>query len=328
MLFDRYHREIIYLRVSVTDRCNYRCVYCMPAQGIPRRMHQEILTYEEIEGVVRTAVEMGIQRVRLTGGEPLVRKDIVNLVAGLRSIPGLKEISLTTNGHLLEQLANSLKAAGLDRVNISLDTLNSEKFTRITRGGSFEVVWKGIQAAELAGLTPIKLNAVVVHELNDMELLDLARLTIDHNWQVRFIELMPVGNEIDWGDGFPAVQERYISLQEMHKRLEPLQMQPVELINGNGPAQVFQIPGALGTVGFISPLGEHFCEKCNRLRLTADGNLRPCLLIDTEVPIRDPLRRGNDLRPAIQEAIDLKPEGHELEAMITPSLRRMIDIGG
>jgi cyclic pyranopterin phosphate synthase len=271
---------------------------------------------------------MGIQRVRLTGGEPLVRKDIVNLVARLRSIPGLKEISLTTNGHLLEQLAIPLKDAGLDRINVSLDTLNREKFTRITRGGFFDVVWKGIQAAESAGLTPIKINAVVVRDLNDMELLDLAGLTINHAWQIRFIELMPVGNEIDWGEGFPPVHERYVSVQEMHKRLEPLKMQPLELINGNGPARVFQIPGALGTVGFISPLGEHFCENCNRLRLTADGSLRPCLLIDTEVPIRDSLRRGDDLRPAIQDAIDLKPEGHELEATITPAFRRMIDIGG
>jgi cyclic pyranopterin phosphate synthase len=328
MLKDRYQREITYLRVSVTDRCNFRCVYCMPEQGIPRRSHEEILTYEEITRLVGKAVEMGIRRVRLTGGEPLVRRDLVDLVRRLNAIPNLEEISLTTNGFLLDRLGLPLKEAGLSRVNISLDTLDAGKFARITRGGSFEQAWKGILAAETAGLTPIKLNAVVVRGVNDDELIHLARLTLDHDWQMRFIELMPVGNQMEWGEGFPAVEKRYVSVQQMHAILEPLHLEPITIQNGNGPARVYRIPGAQGTLGFISPLGEHFCENCNRLRLTADGNLRPCLLMDTEIPVRESLRARQDVSTAIQQAIDLKPEGHELEEKVFPAIRRMIDIGG
>jgi cyclic pyranopterin phosphate synthase len=300
----------------------------MPVTGIPRLPHSEILTYEEIEAIVKTAVEMGIQKVRLTGGEPLIRRDLLKLVKALRSFPELEEISLTTNGFLLEGLAGSLKEAGLDRINVSLDTLQPDKFTRITRGGSFDQAWQGILEAERVGLSPVKINAVVVRGVNDDELINLARLSVDHPWQIRFIELMPVGNQVDWGPGFPQVSKRYMSIQEIHQVLDPLQLQPIDIVNGNGPAKVFQIPGSLGTVGFISPLGEHFCSSCNRLRLTADGHLRPCLLIDKELNIRDILRAGGDIRPYILKAIDEKPEGHELEANILPTLRKMIDIGG
>jgi cyclic pyranopterin phosphate synthase len=177
-------------------------------------------------------------------------------------------------------------------------------------------------------LTPIKLNAVVVRGINDGELINLASLTLDHDWQIRFIELMPVGNQIDWGEGFPAVEQRYISVQQMHNILEPFHLEPITVHDGNGPARVYRIPGAKGTLGFISPLGEHFCENCNRLRLTADGSLRPCLLVDTEIPVRDRLRAGKDIGADIQQAIELKPEGHELEEKVFPALRRMIDIGG
>jgi len=328
MLIDRYNREITYLRVSVTDRCNFRCVYCMPEDGILRKPHSEVLSYEEITSVVSAAVSQGIKRVRLTGGEPLVRRDLAVLIRALAAIPGLDEISLTTNGFLLERFAAELAQAGLNRINVSLDTLDPEKFRTVTRGGSLEQVWRGIRAAEAAGLTPIKLNAVVIRGFNDSELLSLAELTRDHPWQVRFIELMPVGNQVDWGKPFPAVNDRYVPVQEMRILLAPLGLQAVEKTNGNGPAKEFRIPGAPGTIGFISPIGEHFCEDCNRLRLTADGKLRPCLLVDTEISVRETLRRGGDILPALREAIDLKPEGHELEEQILPRLRKMVDIGG
>ncbi len=328
VLKDRFGRTINYLRISVTDRCNYRCVYCMPAQGVSHKQHADILTYEEIEKVVRTAAELGINRIRLTGGEPLVRRNIVGLAAALSKIPGIEDLSATTNGSLLESLAEPLAKAGLKRVNVSLDTLDAAKFKRITRGGSLEQVLRGIRAAEAAGLTPVKINAVVVRGVNDDELVDLARLTLENAWQVRFIELMPVGNLQDWGEGFPPFGERYLSVQEIRKRLAPLDLQPVDYNNGNGPARVYQAKGAAGTVGFISPLGEHFCETCNRLRLTADGRLRSCLLKDTEISIREPLLAGESLLPYLQQAVDLKPEGHELFQKHYPTLRKMAQIGG
>jgi len=292
MLTDRFERVINYLRVSVTDRCNFRCVYCMPVEGIPPRSHAEILTFEEITEIVRAGVGFGIRFVRLTGGEPMVRKDLVKLVRSLSAIPGLEEISLTTNAVLLEHLAYPLKEAGLKRVNVSLDTLDPEKFARITRGGSLDTVWRGIQAAEAAGLQPIKINTVVVRGINDAELIDLARLTLDHPWQVRFIEFMPVGNGQDWGPGFPAAKHRYLPVSEIREKLAALHVEETVYENGSGPARVFRIPGGAGTIGLISPVGEHFCQSCNRLRLTADGNLRSCLLHEIEIPIREPVRGG------------------------------------
>jgi cyclic pyranopterin phosphate synthase len=229
---------------------------------------------------------------------------------------------------LLEKLAQPLANAGLQRVNISLDTLNADKFKRITRGGSIERLWRGIAAAERAGLAPLKLNTVVVNGLNADELPALAHLTIENPWHVRFIELMPVGNAQNWGEGFPALPDRYISVQEMQRRLSSFDIQPVTTPIGNGPARTFRIPGALGTVGFISPLGEHFCQNCNRLRLTADGYLRPCLLLDGEVNVRDAIRAGKPLLPFLQQAVDAKPEGHELFLRHYPESRRMAQIGG
>ncbi len=328
MLIDRFGRQITYLRISVTDRCNYRCVYCMPSEGIPRLQHTDILSYEEILEVARQAAEQGIRRIRLTGGEPLVRRNLEFLVSGLANLPGIEEVSLTTNGFLLSQMASPLARAGLKRVNVSLDTLRPDRFSAITRGGSLDSVLEGIRAAEEAGLRPIKLNAVVIRGVNDDEICDLANLTRDHPWDMRFIELMPVGNETDWGKGFPLPPERFISVQEMRAALEPLGLVPINGTNGDGPARVFRIPAAQGTVGFISPVSEHFCDTCNRLRLTADGKLRPCLLIDQEISIREALRAGKGMLPYLQEAVDLKPEGHKLEDLVTPAKRRMIDIGG
>jgi cyclic pyranopterin phosphate synthase len=286
------------------------------------------LSAEEIAWVTEAAAQGGVKCVRLTGGEPLVRPDIVEIVRRLASIPGIEEVSLTTNAMLLEKLAQPLADAGLKRVNISLDTLNVDKFKRITRGGSIERLWRGIAATDHAGLAPLKLNTVVVNGLNADELPALAHLTIENPWHIRFIELMPVGNAQNWGEGFPALPDRYISVQEMQLRLSSFDLQPVTMPVGNGPARTFRVPGALGTVGFISPLGEHFCQNCNRLRLTADGHLRPCLLLDGEVNVREAIRAGKPLLPFLQQAIDAKPQGHELFLQHYPESRRMSQIGG
>ena len=327
-LTDLFGRPITYLRISVTDRCNLRCVYCLPEAGVEWQPRENLLSSEEIACVTEAAAQSGVKRVRLTGGEPLVRPDIVDIVDRLSSIPGIEEVSLTTNAMLLEKLAEPLADAGLKRVNISLDTLNAGKFKRITRGGSIERLWRGIAAAERAGLAPLKLNTVVVNGLNADELQALAHLTIENPWHVRFIELMPVGNAQNWGEGFPALPDRYISVQEMQSRLSVFDLQPVATPIGNGPARTFRIPSALGTVGFISPLGEHFCQNCNRLRLTADGHLRPCLLLDGEVNVREAIRKGQSLLPFLQQAVDAKPQGHELFLQHYPESRRMAQIGG
>jgi cyclic pyranopterin phosphate synthase len=334
-LTDHFGRPITYLRISVTDRCNLRCVYCLPGEGVQWQMREDQLTAEEIARITASMAQAGVNRVRLTGGEPLVRPDIVEIVARLASIPEIEEVSLTTNAMLLEKLAGPLAEAGLKRVNISLDTLDADKFKRITRGGAIDRLWRGIAAAEEAGLTPLKLNTVVVNGLNADELPELARLTIENPWHVRFIELMPVGNAQAWGEGFPASPDRYISVQEMQTRLSAFAMQPAHrgpsaLVapTSNGPARTFRIPGALGTVGFISPLGEHFCQNCNRLRLTADGYLRPCLLLDGEINVREALQAGGPLLPLIQRAVDAKPQGHELFMQHYPESRRMAQIGG
>jgi cyclic pyranopterin phosphate synthase len=328
MLVDRYGRQITYLRISVTDRCNLRCVYCMPPEGVQWQGHENILRYEEMAQVVRMAAGYGIREIRLTGGEPLVRKDLPDLVGMIAEIPGINDISLTTNGVLLLDQVERLARAGLKRINVSLDTLQPEKFTRITRGGKFERVWEGLEKAEALGLTPIKLNSVMMRGVNSDELLDLARLSLERAWHIRFIEIMPVKNQVVWGAGFPAPDETYLSIQEMLQILEPLQLEPVTTSIGSGPAREYQIPGARGRIGFISPLGEQFCENCNRLRLTADGHLRPCLLHDIEVPIRDALRRGEDLRPYFEQALILKPLEHELSADVSPTGRCMMQIGG
>jgi GTP 3',8-cyclase len=327
-LTDRFGRTITYLRISVTDRCNLRCVYCMPPEGITWMPMREILTYEEIGQVVKTAVQLGIQQIRLTGGEPLVRKDLPWLVQSLASIDGIEEISLTTNGMLLDKLAQPLADAGLKRVNISLDTLQADKFRRITRGGDIARVWQGIAAAEAAGLCPLKINAVAVRGVNDDELISLARLSVEHPWHIRFIELMPFSDQRVWEPFFPAAPDRYLPVQEMRIRVDSLKLDPVGEPRGNGPARTFKIPGARGTVGFISPLGEHFCASCNRLRLTADGFLRPCLLQDSEINVKNALRSGEPLMPLLQQAVDAKPKGHELFLQTFPESRRMAQIGG
>lgn len=329
MLIDSWGRQITYLRISVTDRCNFRCVYCMPPEGLVWQPHEAILRYEEIAEVARAAAEQGVRQIRLTGGEPLVRADLTVLIRMLADIPGVDDISLTTNGMLLEKMAGHLAQAGLKRVNISLDTLNPEKFTRITRGGSLAKVLDGIKAAEQAGLQPIKINTVAMRGINDGEFLDLARLTVDHPWHVRFIELMPIGNQQPWGADFPPPAEMTISVQEIADQLKTLGLVSDDGSAGFGPAVVYRIPGGIGKIGFISPLSEHqFCQRCNRLRLTADGYLRPCLMSDVEIPVLADLRAGKPVLPILQQAVAAKPEGHHLASEPAPAGRKMIQIGG
>lgn len=329
MLVDSYGRSITYLRISLTDRCNLRCVYCMPPDGLDWMPQGELLSNDEIILVVQAAAALGIKKVRLTGGEPLVRPGIVDLIQRIASISGIKDIGLTTNGIFLEKLAGALVRAGLKRVNISLDTLKAERFQKITRFGVFDKVWHGILTAEKAGLSQIKLNSVIIRGVNDDELLNLAGLSLSHPWQIRFIELMPIGNTHSWGVGFPTSSERYISVQEMHSRLEVLGLVPVAAQEGSGPARTFQAPGAPGTVGFISPLGEHFCQSCNRLRLTADGKLRGCLVMPGEISLREALRKDQCLNEFFLQAVSSKPAHHNMiPSLSAGSARFMSQIGG
>jgi cyclic pyranopterin phosphate synthase len=332
---DDFGRAINYLRVSVTDRCNLRCVYCMPPEGVEKQSHRDILRYEEMALIVRAAAELGISKVRLTGGEPLVRLGLPDFVRMIADIPGIDDLSLTTNGTLLARYAADLAAAGLDRVNISLDTFRPDRFAQITRCGRLEDVWAGIAAAEAAGLVPIKVNVVVVRGLNDDEVADFARRTVSDGWNVRFIELMPIGASADWdGDGS-------VPIPEIRARIEAKfgLLSEVHGPRGNGPARYYQIDGSTGTIGFIGALSDHFCSRCNRLRLTADGRLRPCLMSDQEIDLRQALRGGASsegeaaarleaVKAVLAQAIRLKPQRHHLDQALAPRDRTMSQIGG
>lgn len=324
---DDFGRAISYLRVSVTDRCNLRCLYCMPASGVEKRSHGAILRYEEFALIIRAAAELGISKVRITGGEPLARLGLVEFVRMVASIPGIDDLSLTTNGTLLASHAAALADAGLHRVNVSLDTLRPERFQQITRRGRLDDVWAGIAAAETAGLRPIKLNMVVVRGLNDDEVADFARRTISEGWHVRFIELMPIGANEAWiGNGVVPIPEIRAQIETQVGSLSP-----VHGPKGNGPARYYHLQPAQGTVGFIGALSDHFCGTCNRLRLTADGWLRPCLLSDQEIDLRGPLRAGADLdtvRDLLTSAIRAKPQHHHLAEALSPQDRTMAEIGG
>jgi len=333
-LVDPFQRVISYLRVSVTDRCNLRCVYCMPEQGIKFEPREEILTYEEILAIVRVGASMGLRKVRLTGGEPLVRYGIADLVAMINGVPGIEDISLTTNGIALPGMAEPLARAGLRRVNISLDTLQPERFHRITRWGQYEDVMEGIAAARAAGLSPIKINVVVMRLINDDEVLDFARSTYEQDWDVRFIELMPFLEEQETCIKDTSLVLGFVPTEEIKQQIEKElgALEPSETRVGHGPARYFKLPGAKGNIGFISPVTEkHFCETCNRMRLTADGKMRPCLLTDREVDLKSILRGGGDdgaLREGILEALRTKPDAHHLTDGNRPRWRKMIQIGG
>jgi len=324
-LSDSFQRPINYLRISVTDRCNLRCIYCMPSEGIHLLSHQDILTYEEIYTIAQAAAELGINKVRLTGGEPLARAGLTKLVKMLAEIESIDDIALTTNGTLLGDYAAELKSAGLKRVNVSLDTLKPEKFELISHGNKLGDVLEGIEVARSVGLNPVKLNMVVMSGMNDDELLDFATKTIDEEWHVRFIELMPFT-----GQGATAPQ--FVSVSEMRKHLESLgELEPCLPGVGNGPAKYFRFPQARGTIGFISPISEHFCFRCNRLRLTADGTLRPCLLADDEIDLKQPLRSGISLaklKELIKEAVNRKPLRHHLAEGDMPKDRPFSQVGG
>jgi len=323
---DPFGRDIDYLRISVTDRCNLRCIYCIP-EGMEWIEKADILSYEEIERLVRILGRLGLRRLRLTGGEPTVRRQLPRLVEMLAAIEGIEEISLSTNGLKMTELAAPLRRAGLSRVNVSLDSLDEGCFREITRGGDLRKVLAGIEAAEKEGLLPIKINVVVMRGKNDGEITDFALLTQQRPWNVRFIEMMPL-------EGNVGEQEaRYVSTDEVRRSLEALGgLEPAEAVRGNGPATYFRYPGAPGTVGFISPLNHNFCDRCNRLRLTANGRLRLCLFGDNEIDLATPLRAGRgeeEIAEKVLGGLMAKPQRHYLELGSTASrLIALSQVGG
>jgi len=330
-MIDGFNRNINYLRISITDRCNLRCRYCMPKEGVSAVGHEDVLKYEEILRIVRVAVHLGITKVRITGGEPLVRRGVVDFITSLAEISSLTDISLTTNGILLAPFALPLFAAGIKRINISLDSLNEVKYSHITRGGELKAVLRGIEAVHQAGYSPIKINTVVIKGVNDDEILDFARLTLEKPFQIRFIELMPMGQA-----GLGS-EDQYISndlILERIDRIYPLEPSGDKKNNTDGPARMYRIAGGQGEIGFISPLSHHFCESCNRLRLTADGHLRACLLQEKDVALRNALRNGcnnEELQFLVSSLIAIKPGQHEIrcdESHVKKCAKEMSAIGG
>lgn len=351
---DSFGRTIDYLRVSLTDRCNFRCVYCMPEEGFPPIPKAETLTNDELLRLLRVAGSLGIRKVRLTGGEPLLRKDLVDLVRSIKALGYFEDISLTTNGHLLESLAEPLVKAGLSRINVSLDTLREDRFQAIARRGSLDVVMSGIRAAQAAGLSPLKINCVLMKGVNDDEAPDLAAWTLRENVHVRFIEVMPIRwnldevESLDHGDRLTnliqikpvagtmlsdaQMRKMYVAAAEVRASIEAVYgpMEPAEL-KTNGPARTYKLAGSLGTVGFISQISSDFCEKCNRLRLTHDGYLRPCLMSDGELNLREPLRSGisdSEVAALFEHVVKAKPERHYLAEGQKVTSRGMSQIGG
>ena len=323
-LVDSYGRKIEYLRISVTDRCNFRCLYCMPLAGLQWLPKEEILSYEEIGSVVRQLAPLGLRRIRITGGEPTIRPQLERLIAMVREIPEIEDIALSTNGLRLAELAPTLKCSGLDRVNMSADSLRRERIREIARRNvDFDPI-AAATAAEDAGLSPVKINVVVMRGINDDEIADFARLTLDHPWHVRFIELMPVGEmrDVTWDHVVPMdeVLCRLKELSGVHPCASPAR--------GNGPARYYRLDGALGTIGLITPLSHTYCASCNRVRLTADGRLRTCLFGEHEVNLRQPLRDGLPLEPFFRTALAGKPKEHELLRMRVGGLRALSQIGG
>jgi cyclic pyranopterin phosphate synthase len=323
-LKDGYGRSIQYLRISVTDRCNFRCLYCMPVAGLEWLPKSGILSYEEITAVVMQLSPLGLRRLRITGGEPTIRPDLHLLIEMLRAVPGIEDISLSTNGVRLTQLASRLRDAGLDRVNISVDSLRPDRIKAISRRSlEFDPVLAA-DAAERAGLAPIKINVVVMRGINDDEIVDLARLTIDRPWHVRFIELMPVGElrEVTWDHVVPSEE-----ILRAVSTVAPLQT-VIEPVLGNGPASYFRFDNAAGSIGIITPMTHTYCGSCNRVRLTADGRLRTCLFGDAETDLRTPLRDGLPLEPFFRAALRTKPKEHHLLQMNTGGLRALSEVGG
>jgi cyclic pyranopterin phosphate synthase len=305
---DGFGRRIEYLRISVTDKCNLRCVYCMPEEGLPWLKREALLTYEEIAEVVGQMAPLGLRKLRITGGEPLVRRDLPRLVRLLRAIPGIQDIALSTNAVLLAEAADELRGAGVDRLNISLDSLQPDRIEAIARRpGSAAAIFAGLVAAERAGFAPIKINCVVMRGRNDDELEDFAEISRERPWHIRFIEVMPTGENLG------VASDEFISATEMLERIGRIgALRPVAGPQGNGPARYYAFSGAPGTVGVITPMSHNYCDRCNRMRLTADGQLRPCLFGAIQTNLRDPLRRGEPIEPLIRETLRIKPERHWL----------------
>ncbi|HEU4722834.1 MAG TPA: GTP 3',8-cyclase MoaA [Gemmatimonadaceae bacterium] len=324
-LLDQFGRRIEYLRISVTDRCNFRCSYCMPLEGLPWLPKSDILTYEEIGEVVRQLAPLGLRRVRITGGEPTIRPQLATLVRLLRATATVEDIALSTNGVRLPELARELAAAGLDRVNMSSDSLKPDRIAAIARRDlRFDPVIAA-SAAQEAGLSPIKLNVVVMRGINDDEVLDFARLTLDRPWHVRFIELMPVGEMAMLSDDHVVPSDEVLARIAREFGALDVVAGPAR---GNGPAAYHRLPGALGSVGVITPMTHTYCGSCNRVRLTADGRLRTCLFGDHEVDLRAPLRAGLPLEPFFRRALAEKPEAHALLARRVGGLRALSQVGG
>jgi GTP 3',8-cyclase len=305
---DGFGRRIEYLRISVTDKCNLRCVYCMPEEGLPWLRRAELLSYEEIAQVVAEMARLGLRRVRITGGEPLVRRNLPELIRRIRAVPGIEDVALSTNAVLLAEHAAALREAGVDRLNVSLDSLHAERVDAISRrAGSHDAIMRGLRAAEAVGFSPLKINTVIMRSRNLDEIADFARITMERPWHVRFIEVMPVGENLD------VSANEYVPAAEMLEHVRRIgRIEPVGGPAGNGPATYFALPGARGTVGVITPMSHNYCDRCNRMRLTADGRLRPCLFGAIETPLREAVRRGDPLAPLIAHTLAIKPERHDL----------------
>jgi cyclic pyranopterin phosphate synthase len=329
MPLDAYGRNIDYLRISLTDRCNLRCVYCMPLTGLRFVPDSELLSPAEIELVVRAAVPLGFRKFRLTGGEPTLRPDLLEIVRRIAGVAGVTDLALTTNGVALSRLAAPLAAAGLRRVNVHLDTLVAERLASIMRWGRLEHIWAGILAAEGAGLRPVKLNAVVTRGFNDDAVVDLARLTLERDWHVRFIELMPLGA----GECGAIARDRFVPTAETKTRIVAAlgSLEPLPRLDPGEEATLFRLPNAAGTVGFISPVSEPYCGTCNRMRLTANGRFHLCLLNDDELDVRTTLRNGagvSALQRVLLTAVRHKPTGHRLSDGLSTADREMYQLGG
>jgi cyclic pyranopterin phosphate synthase len=324
---DKYNRDINYLRVSVTDRCNLRCRYCMPEEGIDNLGHYTILSLEDLARLIKVSTSVGIRKVRFTGGEPLVRKNIAQLISYISQVAGIDDIAITTNGILYSSMARELKNAGLKRVNISLDTLSAAKYSFITRRGDLKDVRSAIFTALEMEMHPVKINTVIIAGFNDNEIMDFARLAYDYPLHIRFIEFMPIGDLHFWK------KERMISIDQVKKQIEQkYELQVDKTVKGNGPAKNYRLTGGQGSIGFITPMSNHFCSECNRLRMTADGKLRGCLYDKREIDLKTAIQSGasdEELRQLFKKAIEIKPERHHMgDGWGNENKRKMYQIGG
>ncbi len=325
-LIDRYNRNLNYLRLSIIDRCNLKCIYCVPHKLIPKLPHKEILSYEEILRIIKVGVRLGISKVRITGGEPLVRKGVFDFLNQLTEIDGLLDVSLTTNGVLLKDNIDKIKSVGIKRINISVDTLNRKRFSQITGYDLFDKVWEGIELAQKMGFDPIKLNVVPLKGINDDELMDIARLSFIYPFHIRFIEYMPMGaNRIN--------RNQHLLAQEIKDIISKIgKLIPVEKDTNDGPAERFRFENSLGEIGLIRPISRHFCNTCNRLRLSANGQLRPCLLSDNQEDLKKLLRKGgsdDELAEVFFKVVRQKPSEHNLSVDNPPKVSaQMSTIGG